>query len=222
MPFVGAEVAANAVVLSAHDLCTDSYDVIEARGETSFVVLDAGERTARGAVLLEQARLVLRVGLRSGRALDEVSRALVRLLADQGAAVRVSLRVGIVRVVPHERTVEVLAAGVPPLVFVAPGVLQRVRRGAAMTADGAPTSQKWALEPGTWLLTTDGLVGSEGEEVATQGLVSRLRLDTFGGALARSPPHQLGQLVREALEELGSRRDDTCVALVHVGAAGVS
>ena len=69
---------------------------------------------------------------------------------------------------------------------------------------------------------TDGLVGSEGEEAATQGLVSRLRLDTFGGALTRSPPHQLAQLVREALEELGTRRDDTCVALVHVGAAGLS
>lgn len=103
-------------VLPASELSGDAFDVVyDSRGRVSAALLDAAGHGAAAGLVLSATRQALTNVLREGGSLEEAARAVEQALGAIGAPLYTSVAVGVARADASRGTVEVLNAGLPPI-----------------------------------------------------------------------------------------------------------
>jgi sigma-B regulation protein RsbU (phosphoserine phosphatase) len=207
------------VVPSGH-VSGDLFDVVaDQTGRVTVFLLDVAGHGASAAIVASAARTTLRNTLRAGEPLESVMASLVACLRAHGDVLEATAAVAIVRFDVNGDEVEVVNAGLPPLLCIGP--MGAVR---AFTSTSAPAglfettrhvTETARIDTGSlFILTSDGLRGGRLDE-DNEELVSRFDVAERGTHFASASKENVHALILELMAAYGaSDEDDATLVLV--------
>jgi serine phosphatase RsbU (regulator of sigma subunit) len=210
--------------MPAKKVSGDTFDfVVDAAGRASAILLDAAGHSVASGLVVSACRTALRRALERGKPLDAAIAAVQTCLASFGDVLEAAVALGIVRFSPHESTVEVLNAGLPPIVTTtaAGGILCHPSRSVALgllPGSSHPYERIAECRGDVWMLVSDGLTDGGLDEDSVRALAVRLGLTRYGAQLAAADPADLRALMLEWTRSTGHDHDDD-MTLVLVGRA---
>jgi DNA-binding response OmpR family regulator len=213
--------------LPAKKVSGDTFDfVVDAAGRASAILLDAAGHSVASGLVVSACRAALRRALERGKPLDAAISAVQTCLASFGDVLEAAVAVGIVRFSPNENVVEVLNAGLPPIVTTtaAGGIICHPSRSVPLgllPRSVHPHERIAECSGDVWMLVSDGLTDGALEEDSVRALAVRLGLTRYGAQLAAADPADLRALMLEWVSSNGHAHDDD-MTLVLVGRAHVS
>ena len=196
-------------VLPASELSGDAFDVVhDARGRVSAALLDAAGHGAAAGLVLSATREALTSALRDGASLDEVARAVERALGAIGAPLYTSVALGIARADASRGTVELLNAGLPPLLVSRSWGAERQQFRSTTLPLGMTPARR--IEVVTTSLERRGMVTLVSDGVTGGMPVAEPIEALLGSALAAQPWHEGGvqRLAETLARAVGDPPDD--------------
>lgn len=196
-------------VLPASELSGDAFDVVhDARGRVSAALLDAAGHGAAAGLVLSATREALTSALRDGASLDEVARAVERALGAIGAPLYTSVALGIARADASRGTVELLNAGLPPLLVSRSWGAERQQFRSTTLPLGMTPARR--IEVVTTSLERRGMVTLASDGVTGGMPVAEPIEALLGSALAAQPWHEGGvqRLAETLARAVGDPPDD--------------
>lgn len=190
----------------------DAFDVVvDELGRVAIVLVTA---TGLGADLSPDGiRKVLVDELRATTPMRNITSALERYLAAH-VALRASVALGVARFWPLDSSIEILNAGLPPMLCLLPADKPRAFASRSAAVDAAATTvHPYELAPLAWgSLWVFGTPGATRPELdAATELAARIRShSTEGPSLATAPPGHLRSVIGEIVQP-SPTRDRTLV-----------
>ncbi|CAN5791153.1 hypothetical protein BH09MYX1_BH09MYX1_47040 [soil metagenome] len=219
VPCTRGRMAVSGEVLACTDLSGDLFDVVEDEsGRASAILVDASGHGTAAALVASAVRADLRSRLADGRPLFECIHAIARAMSAMANDVVPSAALGIVRSSQDGTMVEVVNAGLPPILIASGGrsrLIEAQLPPLGLTAlTKAPVATIPILGETAFLLASDGLDPTAiGDEA-----FSRLRvlLERHGSRLARARIEELRQIIVETAELSNERVDDASLLIAEV------
>lgn len=211
--------ATGEVVPSGH-VSGDVFDVvIDAQGRLSAFLLDVAGHGASAAIVASAARVTLCHELAAGASLEATMASLVDCLRAQGDVLEATAAIAIARFNAAGNHVEVVNAGLPPVLCLGPGGSVRPFPSTSAPA-GLFESTKHVVASAPVelcsLLTmaSDGLTG---KSLTTEELAPLIeRLGRHGTLMASASREQLRGLIVELMALFGASSDEDDATLVVV------
>jgi len=196
----------NGATLEGGALRTDAFEVVvDEAGRVSVLLLTANGLHRGGDVSPDGIRNALASELCAMRPMKDVAVVLERYLATH-AALRASVALGVARFSPIDGSIEILNAGLPPILRLFPtgSPLAFISRSPAIGAAG-PAAHPYELAPlgwgSLWVFASAGASWGLTDPEAMTELGERLRaLQKQGVALTSVPPGQLRSIIGEPLQ----------------------
>jgi CheY-like chemotaxis protein len=196
-------------VLPASELSGDAFDVVhDTRGRVSAALLDAAGHGAAAGLVLSATREALTRALRDGLSLDDVARAVERALGAIGAPLYTNVALGIARADASSGTVELLNAGLPPILVTRSWGAERQQFRSTTLPLGMMPARR--IEVVTTSLERRGMVAIASDGVTGGMPVAEPLEELLGKALAAQPWHEGGvqRLAETLAHAVGDPPDD--------------
>ncbi|HLM76389.1 MAG TPA: SpoIIE family protein phosphatase [Polyangiaceae bacterium] len=200
------------VVPSGH-VSGDLFDVVaDHSGRVAIFLLDVAGHGAPAAIVASAARASLRNTLRAGESLESVMASLVTCLRAHGDVPEATAAVAIVRFNAPGDQVEVVNAGLPPLVCIGPtgGVkdFQSTSAPAGLFETTHHVAETSDIDVGSlFILTSDGLRGGNLDDDNEQ-IVARFDVAGRGTHFASASKENVRALILELMAAYGASDDD--------------
>lgn len=206
------------VVPSGH-VSGDLFDVVaDQNGRVAVFLLDVAGHGAPAAIVASAARASLRNTLRGGEPLESVMASLVTCLRAHGDVPEATAAVAIARFDGTGDRVEVVNAGLPPLLCIGPDGVVKVFSSTSAPAGLFETTRHRSVTTGIevgslFVLTSDGLRGGslDGDH---EPLVSRFNVAGVGTHFASASKENVRALILELMAAYGASSDDDDATLV--------
>jgi len=200
------------VVPSGH-VSGDLFDVVaDPSGRVAVFLLDVAGHGASAAIVASAARTSLRNTLRAGESLESVMASLVACLRGHGDVLEATAAVAIMRFDASGDRVEVVNAGLPPLIGIGPQGDVRAFSSTSAPAGLFETTHhvtEWAnIDVGSlFVLTSDGLRGGNLDDDNEQ-IVTRFDVANRGTHFASASKENVRALIYELMTAYGASDDD--------------
>jgi DNA-binding response OmpR family regulator len=220
MPRREGHLAVNGASLAATSATGDLfYTTRDPLGRSVTILLDAAGHGAAAAAIATIAGSAAREALRVDPDLEATYHAVTATLMAHELP-RATVALGLVRI--GDGVVEVLNAGLPPIVLIDEGEVRLLESVAPPAGVGfvevSGRIERFAVHPGFAVaMATDGAVAGSHDAAAMEQLATRFGLDRCALALAQADPAMLATLLREhAARPGGGTEDDaTLVVIAH-------
>lgn len=207
------------VVPSGH-VSGDLFDVVaDHHGRVGIFLLDVAGHGAPAAIVASAARASLRNTLRAGEPLETVMASLVTCLRAHGDVPEATAAVAIVRFSAAGDHVEVVNAGLPPLLCLGPDGKAKMFSSTSAPAGLFETTRHVAEASGIdvgslFVLTSDGLRGGCLED-KNEPIVTRFDVAGQGTHFASASKESVRSIILELMAAYGaSDEDDATLILV--------
>ena len=207
------------VVPSGH-VSGDLFDLVaDEAGRVAVFLLDVAGHGAPAAIVASAARASLRNTLRAGEPLENVMASLVTCLRAHGDVLEATAAVAIVRFDEEGNQVEVVNAGLPPLLCIGPNGDVKTFASTSAPAGLFETTRHNAvvvsIDVGSlFILTSDGLRGGNLDNDNDQ-IVSRFDVAERGTHFASASKENVRSLILELMTAYNaSDEDDATLVLI--------
>lgn len=203
VPLASAGLLVTGETVAARRVSGDTFDVVaDGEGRTAVFLLDVAGHGVASGLVLSACRAAVRRALELGKPMDAVVSAIQSCLLTLGDVLEAAVAVGILRFSEADATVEVLNAGLPPLVMAraAGGLICYPSRSApvGLLRGGQHPGEAHQRAPGdVWMLASDGLTSGTLDDDEACALAARIGLPCHGARLAAADPDDLRALILE-------------------------
>jgi CheY-like chemotaxis protein len=220
VPLAQAGMLMSGETIAARRVSGDTFDfVVDAAGAVSIVLLDVAGHGPASGLVLSASREAVRRGLLRGRPMDQVIEDLQVCLRGQGGVLEAAVALGVLRFSPGQGEVEILNAGLPPIVTATRegGLVFYPCRSApvGLSATGRHAVERVAGSGHeVWMMLSDGLTDGSLDEDSAMELARRIGLARHGAQLAVADAADLHALmVEHALNGGVELADDATLVL---------
>lgn len=208
-------------VVPSGDISGDFFDVVtDAVGRLSVILVDVAGHGAPAAIVASAARMTLSNALSAGDPLDKVMESLGRCLRSQGDVPEATAALAIARFDPGGERVEVVNAGLPPLLCAQPDgpllCFSSTSAPAGLFEGARHVTEVAAIELGSlMIMTSDGLWGRHPTD-DYQPLIRKFDVAGRGTAIASAGGAHMSGLILEIMAAFGASAGEDDATLVVV------